>query len=99
MPLWGFLFVAKYPDVQLLVKVCIAVFQLLSDGQVATGYAPYCMFETCKQEQSVWYRRRRDSFVEGHIRGSKFKLAMWLREAVAAACQCATSLDDGAARR
>ena len=75
MPLCVFLFVAKYPDMQLLVKVCMAVFQLLSDGQVATGYAPYCMFETCKQEQSVWYRRR-DSFVEGQIGGSKFKLAM-----------------------
>ena len=53
----------------------MAVFQLLSDGQVAAGYVPYGMFETCKQEQSVWYRRR-DSFVEGQIGGSKFKLAM-----------------------
>ena len=61
---------------QLLFKVCMPVFQLVSDGQVATGYAPYCMFETCKQEQSVWYRRRRDSNVEGQIGGSKFKLAM-----------------------
>ena len=71
-----FFFLAKYPDMQLLAKVCMGVFHLLSDGQVATGYVPYCMFETCKQEQGVWYRRRRDSFVEGQIGGSKFKLAM-----------------------
>ena len=86
---------------QLLFKVCMPVFQLVSDGQVATGYAPYCMFETCKQEQSVWYRRRRDSFVEGQIGGSTFKLAKLarLREAVAAVCQCDASQEGGAARR
>ena len=76
VPLWGSVSVAKYPDMQLLAKVCMAVLQLLSDGQIATRYAPCCMFETCKQEQSVWHRRRRDSFVEGQIGGSKFELAM-----------------------
>ena len=76
VPLWGFLFVAEYLNVRLLVKVCMAVFQLLSDGQVAAGYVPYGMFETCKHERSVRYRRRRDSFVEGRIGGSKFKLDM-----------------------
>ena len=38
--LYGFLFFANYPDLQHLVKVCMAVFHLLkSDGQVATRYA------------------------------------------------------------
>ena len=55
----------KYPDMELLAEVCMAVSHLLIDGQVATGYVPYCMFETCKKEQGVWYRSRRDRFVEG----------------------------------
>ena len=48
---------------RLLVNVCVTVFSLLSDGQVAAGYAPYCVLETCKQERSVRYRHRPDSFV------------------------------------
>ena len=76
MPRWGYGFVAKYPDMQLLVKVRMAVFQLLRDGQIATRYAPYCMLETCEEEQSVLYRRRGDRFVKGQIGGSTFKLAM-----------------------
>ena len=31
----------------------MAVYPLLSDEQVALGYASYCIFETCKQQWSV----------------------------------------------
>ena len=82
---------------RLLVNVCVTVFSLLSDGQVAAGYAPYCVFETFKQERSVWHRRRRDSRVEGQIGGLNSNL-LWLRDVVAPASQCANSLEDGAAR-
>lgn len=59
----------------LLGKVCKAIFHVFSDGQVAARYAPYFMFETCRQKQSVWYWRRRGSFYESQIGGSIFKLA------------------------
>ena len=54
----------------------MGVFPLVSDGQVDFGYDPYCIFEICKQEWSICYRRHRDTLLRVRLGAQKFELAI-----------------------
>ena len=55
----------------LIVLICGSLFRSAwqfttsRDGRLTAEHAPHFMFEACRREWSVWYRRRRDRFVGG----------------------------------